>query len=89
MPKQKFLIEIAYGFGIVLSSEDVQFGIEQGVLEKFGATGAIYKIGSKELKWKSRKELYQLYEEKNPLLKMLVSKLTTLAHAIVLKNRQK
>ena len=88
-PKQSFNIEIGYGIGIVLSAQDVEFGIEHKVLEKFGIGGAKFKIGTKELAWKTRKELYQLYKDKNPLLKMLVSKLTKLAHDEVTKSRKK
>ena len=79
-PKQKFNIEIAYGLGIVLSSEDIAYGIKKKVLTKFGAHGASFKMGKKEMKWKSKKGLYELYENQDKMLGILISKLTKLRH---------
>ena len=83
-PKQKFEIEIGYGYGIVLGALDIELGIKLGVLEKFGANGAKF---NEKLKWKSRRELYQHYEDGNPMLKILLKKLTSKAHEQVLKER--
>jgi len=87
-PKQSFKIEIGYGLGIILNQDDIDFGIECGVLEKFGQGGAIFTMGKKEmLKWKTRRELYQLYTDRDPNLKILVKLLTSKAHARVKKER--
>lgn len=87
-PKQTFKIEIGYGLGIIINQDDIDFGIECGLLEKFGQGGAIFTVGKKEmLKWKTRRELYQLYKDRDPNLKMLVRMLTVKAHAKVKKQR--
>lgn len=88
-PKQTFKIEIGYGLGIVLNQDDIEFGIEVGVLEKHGQGGAIFTMGKKEmLKWKTRRELYELYTNRDPNLRILVKMLTNKAHARVKKERE-
>lgn len=88
-PKQTFQIEIGYGLGIVLNRADIEFGIEQGILEKHGIGGAIFKMGTKEiLKWQNRGALYQLYRDRDPGLKMLVKLLTKKAHDKVMSERK-
>jgi RecA/RadA recombinase len=84
-PKQKFAIEIGYGYGFVLTEDDLQIGFDAGILEKYG-NGAKFMKG--KLQWKSRRELYKLYEENNPFIKVLTKKLIKLAHAKVLEERQ-
>lgn len=83
--KDEVAIEIGFGLGFILTEDDIKLGIEAGILEKFGKTGASFMKG--KLKWKSRPELYQLYEEKNKLLKLLTNKLTKLAHQKVKESR--
>ena len=83
-PKQKFSVEIGYGYGIVLGKDDIEFGINEGILEKHGAYGAKF---NKKLAWSNRKELYQHYEDRNPMLKVLLSKLTKRAHEMVAQER--
>lgn len=83
-PKAKFLTEIGYGYGLVLSQSDIELGIQLKILTKHGAYGAKF---SEKLKWSSRKELYAHYENKNPLLKVLLVKLNTAAHEAVVEER--
>jgi len=85
-PKKKIIVEIGYGLGIVLSSYDIDMGFEAGILEKHD-NGASFMNG--KLKWRNRRQLYELYKEKNPLLKILIRKLTKIAHDKVLKERAK
>ena len=88
-PKVSFQIEIGYGLGIVLGKSDIEFGIAEGILEKFGQSGAIFKLGTKEvLKWGNRRGLYELYENRDPGLKMLLKLLTKRAHDKVTKARK-
>lgn len=88
LPKQKFNVEIAYGKGFVLSKHDIQLGIEAGLLTKHGVGGASFKVGKKELKWTSRKQLYEIYDERPPLLNILIKKLTKYAHDKVIKEHK-
>lgn len=84
-PKQEFEVEIGYGYGIVLSQNDIDLGIEMGILEKHGRSGAKF---NDKLKWTSRRQLYAHYEEKNPMLKVLMSKLKKAVHKRVTKERK-
>lgn len=83
-PKQKFNVEIGYGYGIVLGKDDIEFGIKHGILKKHGAYGAKF---NDKLSWQNRKDLYQHYENKTPMLKVLLTKLTKKAHELVEKER--
>lgn len=83
-PKMKFNVEIGYGLGLVLCKEDIDFAIEEGILEKFGAHGA--KMGEK-LQWKFKKDFYKLYQEKNPMLKVLHAKILKARHNQVVNER--
>ncbi len=84
-PKQRLPIEIGYGYGIVLGEEDIKFAIDQGILKKHGAYGAKF---NDKLKWSSRRELYEHYENRNPMLKILIMKLTNKFHALVVEERE-
>lgn len=85
-PKQEFEVEIGYGYGFVLSATDLQIGFDAGILKKHGQFGASFMNG--KLKWGTRKELYALYEKKDPLLKVLTKKLIKIAHEQVLEDRK-
>lgn len=85
--KHKYEIEIGYGLGIVLSDGDFDMGKKAGILEKNGH-GYTFKMGKKELSWSSRAELYDLYRERDPMLKVLISQLTKHAHDLVQQERK-
>jgi recombination protein RecA len=84
--KTPFKIEIALGIGIVLSPDDIAFGIQKGLLKKNGVGGASFLNG--KLKWSTRKELYALYKSHNSLLRVLTKKLIMLAHEQVMSERK-
>lgn len=75
--------EIGYGYGIVLSDDDIELGIKLGVLKKKGH-GAFF---NEKLQWGSARELYEHYRRKNPMLKVLISKLNKAAHQKVVEER--
>ncbi len=83
---EPYTIEIKFGHGVVLNPDDIAFGIQQKILEKSGANGASFMKG--KLKWSSRRELYQHYDDNNPLLKILHAQLTKAAHAYVAEQRE-
>ncbi len=85
-PKQKFNVEIGYGYGMVLNAEDVKFGIEKDILEKH-YFGAKFTLGTKTMEWRSRRDLYALYEEQHELLPILISRLIKAAHEDVAEMR--
>lgn len=83
---KKFPIEIALGIGIVLHQNDIDLAIEHNLLKKSGY-GAVGFAG--KLKWNNRKELYELYRQRNPFLKILIKQITKISHGIVLEIRNK
>ncbi len=85
-PNRSHEIEIGYGYGIVLSKQDIEKGIKFGILKKFGQHGASFMNG--KLKWETRRSLYQLYEDRNPLLKVVTNKIAKKLHAKVTKERK-
>lgn len=82
-PKQKFDVEIKYGTGFVLNSQDIEMAIKFKLLEKFGIGGA----KDKKVSWKSRKELYELYDEGNTFLKILTNKMIKRFNKATLEER--
>lgn len=83
-PKQVFEIEIGYGYGIVMGQKDIELGIELGVLDKNGVNGAMF---NDKLKWTSRRGLYNHYEDKNPMLEVMMQKMYKAVHTKVNEER--
>lgn len=67
--RQKTYIRILLGYGIILSEEDIEYAVERGIIQKPSKT--VYAFMNGKLKWKSDRELYQLYYDQNPLLATL------------------
>jgi recombination protein RecA len=84
--KKSIEVEIKFGHGMVLSADDIEFGIEQGILKKHGQTGASFMNG--KLKWGNRRELYALYDNRDKFLKILTKKLLKAAHDYVIEQRR-
>lgn len=85
--REKFDVEMIYGYGFVLSSEDLKFGMQKGFLEKYGALGCKYP--AMNISWMTRKNLLELYNQRNPKLEVLRLKLMREAHEQVIKDRAK
>nr|DAM23424.1 MAG TPA: Protein recA [Caudoviricetes sp.] len=67
--RRKTYIRILLGYGIILSEEDIEYAVEHGILTKPSKT--VYSFMNGKLKWKSDRELYQLYYDHNPLIRTL------------------
>lgn len=67
--RRKTYIRILLGYGIILSEEDIEYAVERGILTKPSKT--VYSFMNGKLKWKSDRELYQLYYDHNPLIRTL------------------
>lgn len=83
--KEKFDVEMIYGFGFVLSADDVSFGLNGGYLEKYGVLGCKYNSGG--ISWMTRKNLLELYNQRSPKLELLRLRLLKSAHDQVIKDR--
>ena len=67
--RRKTYIRILLGYGIILTEEDIEYAVERGILTKPSKT--VYSFMNGKLKWKSDRELYQLYYDHNPLIRTL------------------
>lgn len=85
-PKQSFDVEIGYGLGFVLGQKDIELCIELGILSKNGQFGAKF---SDKLKWTSRRQMYEFYENNSPMLKVLMMKLQKELSEKTLQERSK
>lgn len=71
--RKKTDIAILLGYGIILSDEDIEYALENGILVKEGAKKILFMKG--KLSWSSPREYYKLYQEHNPLLNVLHSRI--------------
>lgn len=67
--RQKTDIRILLGYGIILSQEDIDYALENGILKKEGAKKVSFLNG--KLAWSSNRELFQNYYSHNKLLNVL------------------
>lgn len=67
--RQKTDIRILLGYGIILSQEDIDYALENGILKKEGAKKMSFLNG--KLTWSSNRELFQNYYSHNKLLNVL------------------
>lgn len=70
--RQKTDIRILLGYGIILSQEDIDYAIENGILKKEGAKKISFMNG--KLTWSSNREFFNHYYQHNKLLTVLHSR---------------
>lgn len=85
--RQKTYIRILLGYGIILSEEDIEYGVERGIIQKPSKT--VYSALNGKLRWKSDRELYQLYYDQNPLISALEKVIAASRHKDLRKWRSK
>lgn len=66
-------IRILLGYGIILSQDDIEYALENGILKKEGAKKITFMNG--KLSWSTPRELFKLYYEHNKLLSVLETKI--------------
>ena len=71
--RKKTDIRILLGYGIILSQDDIDYALENGILKKEGAKKVSFMNG--HLSWSSPRELFNLYYEHNKMLKVLHNKI--------------
>jgi len=71
--RKKTDIRILLGYGVILSEEDIEYALENGILKKEGAKKISFMNG--KLKWTSIREFFALYQDRNKLLTVLHSKI--------------
>lgn len=71
--RKKTDIRILLGYGIIISQDDIDYALENGILKKEGAKKVSFMNG--RLSWSSPRELFNLYYEHNKMLKVLHNKI--------------
>lgn len=71
--RKKTDIRILLGYGVILSQEDIDYAISEGILKKEGAKKVTFL---NKISWSSPRELFNLYYEHNKLLSVLHTKIT-------------
>ena len=77
--RKKTNIRILFGYGIILSQEDIDYALEIGILTKEGAKKVSFMNG--KLSWSSPREFFKLYTDRNKLLNVLHKKITKSMHS--------
>ena len=85
--RKKTDIRILLGYGIILSQEDIDYALENGILQKEGAKKMSFMNG--KLTWSSPRELFRLYYEHNKLLMVLHSKIKKSMQADLMALKEK
>lgn len=84
--RKKTQVMILLGRGIVLSDEDIEFGVDQGIIEKKSKT--IYTFKGK-MEWRSKRTFFELYEEEHKLLPLMTKKIARARHDQIKEERYK
>jgi len=71
-------IEILLGYGLVLSANDIAYGVEKKLITRESAN-KYSAIGGK-VSWKSKREYYDLYKEGNKFMRILHRKVLKAKH---------
>ena len=66
-------IRILLGEGVILSQDDIDYALEAGILKLEGKKKIVFLNG--KLSWSSPREFFNLYHERNKLLKVLHKKI--------------
>jgi hypothetical protein len=85
--RQKTDIRILLGYGIILSQEDIDYAIENGILKKEGAKKVSFMNG--KLTWSSPRELFNQYYNHNKLLNVLQTKIRKSMQSDLLALKEK
>lgn len=77
-------ILILLGRGIILSDSDIDFGVEQGIIEKKSKTVFSFKG---KMEWRSKRTFFELYEEEHKLLPIMAKKIMKARHDQIKEER--
>ena len=75
---------ILLGRGIVLSDEDIQFGIDEGIIEQKSKTVLSFKG---KLEWRSKRTFFDLYENGDKLLALMTKLIMKARHKQIIDER--
>lgn len=83
--RKKTKLTILLGRGIILSDDDIAFGIKQGIIEQKSKTVLSFKD---KLEWRSKRTFFELYEATDQKLLSLMTKMIMKArHKQIIEDR--
>lgn len=85
--RKKTDIRILFGYGIILSDEEIEYAIEKGILEKVGARKISFMNG--KMTWASMKEFFNLYYDRNKYLPVLYQRIKKAYEKDLLELKEK
>lgn len=83
--RKKTNIRILLGYGIILSDDDIEYALENGILQKEGVKKISFMNG--KLCWKSPRELFGLYYTHNKYLSVLHTKIKSAMQKDLMKEK--
>lgn len=72
-PRTPTNVRILFGYGIILSQDEIDYALETGILTKEGAKKISFMNG--KLSWSTPREFFNLYYGHHPMLKVLELKI--------------
>lgn len=84
--RKKTQIMILLGSGTVLSDADIEFAVEEGIVEKKSKTVYSYKG---KMEWRSKRTFFDLYEQNNKLLNLLTKQISKARNRKTIEERAK
>lgn len=82
--RKKTIVEILLGKGLVLSEEDIQFAVEQGIIKKEGVKKHIFG----KVSWISKRTFYQNYQNEPKTMDILHKKVHAARHKQIIEERE-
>jgi RecA/RadA recombinase len=87
--RAKTVVRILLGYGFILTEEEIEYCVRKNIIKKVSAKKFVFMDG--KLQWSSKRELFNLYYQKNKFLQILLQKLKKVMQIelIQLKNSYK
>lgn len=83
--RAKTKICILLGRGVILSDDDIDFGVEQGIITKSGSKK--FEAINGKLVWSSKRTLFDMYEKNPKLVNVMTKKILDAMHEKILSER--
>lgn len=85
--RESTCVRILLGYGIILSPDEIDYALENGILTKEGVKKISFMNG--KLSWSSPRELFNLYYQHHPLLVVLEKKIRKALQDDLIAMKQK
>jgi RecA/RadA recombinase len=82
--RKKTIVEILLGKGFVLSEDDIEFAVEQGIIKKEGAKKHVFG----KVTWNTKRTFYNNYHNDPKTMEILHKKVHSARHKQILQERE-